>query len=128
MGARVAKLAATALGKAMLGAKGGEGETRFTTGAVIEALGELASSLDPDAFTKLARDLLKHTQIRRDGEIFDLSIESRMDAAFGSDVVGLYKVIAFALEANNFFGLGSIGKLASLAKSQAIVSDKPKAA
>lgn len=128
-GARVAKIAAPALAKVFM-SSGGEVELagkKISLSAIADAISTLATSVEPESFATLIRDLLRNTQVGRDGQIYDLSIDSRVDEAFESDVQGIYQVVAFVFQVNNFFGLAGIGNLAGIKRSQAIASEPPKA-
>lgn len=81
--------------------------------AIPGALNALAEKLDPNEFSALCEDLLSTAcWIDAKGtEKIELSESGGIDRAFGGSIPDLFAALRAALEANDFFGLGAIGRL-----------------
>lgn len=114
MAARLGKLLLPVAGAVGLPVAGGQvdiGAIRAGAGeAIPRLLTALADRLNPEELEALIVDLV--SGVRRNG----VALENRalVDATFAGDLPALYKVVWLALEANDFFGLGAIGKLLKL--------------
>lgn len=114
---RIAKLLSPVIAKIMpaIGnSKGGLGDLDLAS--LEPAFNSLAEHLEPEEFSALCLILLSCT-IRND---VDLGNETAFNDAFTGRLGEMYKAIWFVLEANDFFGLGDIGKL--ITKEKAPVS------
>jgi hypothetical protein len=83
------------------------------------ALMSLAETLDPEAFATLCQDLLSGaTWVDGAGtEQADFSNPVDINRVLGGSIPDLFTALRAALEANDFFGLGAIGKLRGLVRA-----------
>lgn len=93
----------------------------FSKDEAVKALQSLAMELDDKTFEFLIVELLK--EVRKDG--VELT-ESVIDLEFAGDLLTLFKVVWFVLEANfgSFFGEGGIGDLFTAPQTQKQVTVK----
>lgn len=81
--------------------------------AVPRALNALATTLHPDDFASLCQELLSGAAWIHPGgkEQTELTTEANINLVLGGSLPDLFAALRVALEANDFFGLGAIGKL-----------------
>ncbi len=123
-GARIAKLVAPVMGgigeginldDLMNGDLGAKVDTLDIdlNKAIPKALNALAVSLQPEDFANLCLELLSGaTWIQPDGKSqVELTSESAINQVLGGSLPDLFAALRASLEANDFFGLGAIGRL-----------------
>jgi hypothetical protein len=114
--ARLAKLLAPGVAEllAVFGGKMPDGKAlEMDAAALAPAFSALASKLEPTEFANLCRDLLATTTIVMDGKVWQIQSDAEFDHVFTGRTETIYKVIFLVLQANDFFGLGGIGKALS---------------
>ncbi len=81
--------------------------------AIPKALNALATTLDPEDFASLCLELLSGaTWIDKEGKAqTELTSEAAINKVLGGSLPDLFAALRASLEANDFFGLGAIGKL-----------------
>ncbi len=81
--------------------------------AIPKALNALAASLHPEDFASLCLELLSGASWIHPGgkEQTELTSEAAINQVLGGSLPDLFAALRVALEANDFFGLGAIGKL-----------------
>ena len=81
--------------------------------AIPKALNALAMNLHPEDFASLCVELLASaTWIHPDGKAqTELTTEAAINQVLGGHLPDLFAALRIALEANDFFGLGAIGRL-----------------
>lgn len=81
--------------------------------AIPGALNAIAAKLDPDEFATLCQELLSTAcWIDAKGtEKVELNDNGAIDRVFGGSIPDLFAALRASLEANDFFGLGAIGRL-----------------
>ena len=96
--------------------------SKIENNAISINIAAIFEGLEDDSASKLMLDLLAYTY--REGKKID---EESFNLDFAGDYVHLYKVILWIIEANGFFGKGSIGDmLKGLTQSQVISPILPK--
>jgi hypothetical protein len=123
-GARIAKIAAPVMGGFGEGINlddlaGGSMQDKIENldldlkKAIPKALNALAMNLYPEDFAALCVELLSGaTWIASDGKSkVELTSEAAINQVLGGELSDLFSALKIALEANDFFGLGAIGKL-----------------
>jgi hypothetical protein len=81
--------------------------------AVPGALNALAERLDPEELISLCLELLQSANWvdSAASEKIELTTAASIDLVFNGSIPDLFMALRASLEANNFFGLGAIGKL-----------------
>lgn len=93
--------------------------------AIPQALNALATTLDPDEFAALCQELLSGA-IWTDGKTaYELGQTGTIDMVMGGSIGDLFAALRMALEANDFFGLGAIGKLRGMLAAPKPPSPEP---
>ena len=87
-------------------------ETELGGGFLAKAVSRLVEGLD-DSTGSLIEELLSQT--RKDGRELN---GTAIDDEFAGDYLTLYKVLAFVVEANGFFGRGNIGSLIRTSRAE----------
>lgn len=87
--------------------------------AVPKALNALAANLYPEDFAALCVELLSGAcWISGDGKTkIELTSEAAINQVLGGEILDLFAALRIALEANDFFGLGVIGRLRAAVKA-----------
>lgn len=107
--ARLIKLLAPALGKALKGIDGDPTDIMkadIDMGVIGEAITMLGEKLADESVTKLIMDLLSTTTI--DGQ---QSTEAVFNFTFSQKYTSLYKALIFVIDTNRFFGERNIGDM-----------------
>jgi hypothetical protein len=129
LGLRVSRIIAPVIGKAgidwekLMSGQQAANDLDIELNTVVPGfLGAVGSIIDPDDFVNLAKEILVSSSWTDGKTEFSLANDIGINAAFSSDLSDLFKAVWFAAKANNFFGLGAIGKLRQIAQA---VSSKP---
>ncbi len=85
--------------------------------AIPAALNALAEHLEPEAFALLCQDLLAGATWTDGTTLHDFTDPAAIDRVFCGSIPDLFLALRAALDANDFFGLGAIGKLRGLVRA-----------
>ncbi len=79
--------------------------------SVPGALNAIASHLDPETLVSICEDLLASAYWTDGKTKVEMTEPGAIDLVFAGSIPDLFGALRAALDANNFFGLGAIGKL-----------------
>lgn len=87
--------------------------------AIPGALRAVAETLDPDVFAAACQELLSGSDwVDANGtEKIEFLEPGSIDKVFGGSIPDLFLALRTVLEANDFFGLGAIGKLRGMVRA-----------
>lgn len=86
------------LGPGIGGLKGIFGEGSLAD--IIPAIGDLISHLDPDELDEFRTKMLKATTVVKDGTKTALDSPTKIDLAFGTNMLAMEQALLFAIEVN----------------------------